>query len=102
MKLLHSLETHFNKYLTPTQFQTLSILIGLLNQYKQVKIERLATYFPLPILFESRRKHIQRFLVLTSLSIAIIWFPIVQLIIAQQFLIDCHDCYCFRQDSMAG
>ena len=89
MKLLHSLETHFNKYLTPTQFQTLSILIGLLNRYKQVKIERLATYFPLPILFESRRKHIQRFLVLTSLSIAIIWFPVIQLIISQQFLIDC-------------
>ena len=89
MKLLNSLETHFNKYLTPTQFQTLLILIGLLNQYKQVKIEKLATYFPLPILFESRRKHIQIFLVLTSLSIAIIWFPVIQLIIAQQFLIDC-------------
>ncbi len=69
MKLLNILETHFNKYLTPTQIQTLSILIGLLNRYKQVKIERLATYFPLPILFESRRKHIQRFLILTSLSI---------------------------------
>ncbi len=89
MRLLNSLETHFNKYLTPSQFQTLSILIGLLNRYKQVKIERLATYFPLPILFESRRKHIQRFLVLTSLSIAIIWFPVIQLIISQQFLIDC-------------
>ncbi len=43
----------------------------------------------MPILFESRRKHIQRFLVLTSLSIAIIWFPVIQLIISQQFLIDC-------------
>ncbi len=89
MKLLNGFETHFNKYLTPSQFQTLSILLGLLNQYKQVKIERLATYFPLPILFESRRKHIQRFLVLTSLSIAIIWFPVIQLIIAEQFIIDC-------------
>ena len=63
MKLLNSFPTHFDKYLTPSQVQTLSILVGLLNQYKQVKIERLATYFPLPILFESRRKHIQRFLV---------------------------------------
>ena len=50
IKLLNSFKTHFNKYLTPSQFQTLSILIGLLNQYKQIKIERLATYFPLPIL----------------------------------------------------
>ncbi len=88
MKILKILETHFNKYLTPTQVQTLSILIGLLNRYKQVKIERLATYFPLPILFESRRKHLQRFLVLASLSIPLIWFPIIQFIIAQQFIID--------------
>ena len=89
MKLLKDLENHFNKYLTPTQLKTITILVGLLNQYKQVKIERLATYFPLPILFESRRKHIQRFLVLTSLSIPLIWFPIIQIIISQQFLMDC-------------
>ncbi len=89
MKLLNSFKTHFNKYLTVPQFQTLSILVGLLNQYKQVKIEKLATYFPLPILFESRRKHIQRFFILTSLSIPLIWFPIIQFIIAEQFIIDC-------------
>ena len=85
MTLLKEFEAHFHKYLTPTQLQTLSILLGLLNQYKQVKIEKLATYFPLPILFESRRKHIQRFLTLVSLSIPLIWFPIIQLIIIQQF-----------------
>ena len=83
--LLKSFEEHFSTYLTPTQFQTLSILIGLLNKYKQVKLEKLATYFPLPILYESRRKHIQRFLILTSLSIPLIWFPLIQLVIQQQF-----------------
>ena len=57
--LLKETHTNFHKYLTPTQFQTLSILIGLINQYRQIKIEKLATYFPLPILFESRRKHIR-------------------------------------------
>jgi hypothetical protein len=87
--VLIKFEEHFSKYLTPTQTQTLFILIGLLNQYKQVKIEKLATYFPLPILFESRRKHIQRFLKLTSLSIPLIWFPLIQLIIEHQFLINC-------------
>lgn len=81
-------QEHFHKYLSPTQFQTLSILIGLLNQYKQVKIETLATYFPLPILFESRRKHIQRFLILATLSISLIWFPLIQFIITQQFPFD--------------
>ena len=83
--LLSQFESHFQSFLTPTQFQTLSILISLINQYRQVKIEKLATYFPLPIQFESRRKHIQRFLVLTGLSIRLIWFPIISLIITQQF-----------------
>ena len=85
ISLLSKFETHFNQYLTKTQFQTFSILISLINQYRQVKIEKLATYFPLPIQFESRRKHIQRFLVLTGLSIPLIWFPIIGAIIIQQF-----------------
>jgi hypothetical protein len=83
--LLKQFEVHFNKYLSPTQIQTLSILIGLINRYRQVKIEKLAPYFPLPILFESRRKHIQRFLILNALSVSIIWFPIISFIITQQF-----------------
>ena len=88
MKSQKTCQAHFNKYLTPSQFQTLSILVGLLNQYKQVKIERLATCFPLPILYESRRKHIQRFLVLASLSIPLFWFPLIQLIIQQQYILE--------------
>lgn len=84
ISLLSDFESHFHKYLTPNQFQTLSILISLINQYREVKIEKLASYFPLPIQFESRRKHIQRFLVLTALSVPIIWFPIISSIIAQQ------------------
>jgi len=50
-----------------------------LTAHKEVKIERLAAYFPLPILYESRRKHIQRFLVLKSLSLLIFWFPLIKL-----------------------
>lgn len=64
ISLLSDFESHFQEYFTPNQFQTLSILISLINQYRQVKIEKLAGYFPLPIQFESRRKHLQRFLVL--------------------------------------
>lgn len=55
-RLLRNSEEHFQKYLTPNQFQTLSILISLLNQYKEVKIEKLATYFPLPILNDAHKK----------------------------------------------
>jgi hypothetical protein len=84
ISLLSDFESHFHEYLTANQFQTLSILISLINQYRQVKIEKLAGYFPLPIQFESRRKHLQRFLVLTALSVPLIWFPIISTIIAQK------------------
>ncbi|NJQ96592.1 MAG: IS4 family transposase [Hydrococcus sp. CSU_1_8] len=71
--------------LTPAQLLTLEILVWLLQVHKQVKIERLATHFPLPILMESRRRHIQRFLILTALSIPIVWFPIIEAIIKLKF-----------------
>lgn len=41
-------------------------------------IEKLATVFPQPIKFESRRRSIQQFLVLSKLSIKLIWFPIMK------------------------
>jgi hypothetical protein len=43
--------------LTPAQLITLEILVWLLQVHKQIRIERLAAHFPLPILFESRRRH---------------------------------------------
>jgi hypothetical protein len=73
--------TSLQSQLTSAQLLTLEILVWLLQAHKQVKIERLAAYFPLPILFESRRRHIQRFLKLSVLSIPIIWFPIIEAVI---------------------
>ena len=40
----------------------LTLLVASLQVLKQVKLERLAEALPLPILFESRRKKLQRFL----------------------------------------
>ena len=71
--------------MTQTQVQTLKILVWLLTVQKTVKIERLAACFPLPIKYESRRKHIQRFLTLFSLSLPLFWFPIIMAIISQEF-----------------
>ena len=71
--------------MTHTQVQTLKILVWLLTVQKTVKIERLAACFPLPIKYESRRKHIQRFLTLFSLSLPLFWFPIIMAIISQEF-----------------
>ena len=85
MKLLPLYSSHIKSCLTETQVQTLKILIWLLTVHKTVKIERLAACFPLPIKYESRRKHIQRFLTLSALSIPLFWFPIIQLIIQKEF-----------------
>ncbi|MEQ8998602.1 MAG: IS4 family transposase, partial [Coleofasciculus sp. B1-GNL1-01] len=67
-----------------SQLLTLEILLWLLQVHKQVKIERLAALFPVPILYQSRRKHLQRFLVLPNLSLPLIWFPIIKYILRTQ------------------
>lgn len=68
----------FQNVLTPTQCKMLSILVILLQFHKTVTIEKLATVFPQPILFESRRRSIQRFLLLPQLSIQYLWFPLLK------------------------
>lgn len=85
MQLLPLYESHFKKSLTEAQYRTLEILIWLLTVQKTVKIERLAACFPLPIKYESRRRHIQRFLTLFSFSLPLFWFPIVKQVIQQEF-----------------
>jgi hypothetical protein len=87
MTFLSVYESHFTKYLTSTQFEALRILLWLLMVHKQVSIERLAACFPLPILYESRRKHLQRFLVLPALSISLFWFPLIKTLINKEFKI---------------
>ena len=85
MKIITLYESHFKQHLTNAQYKTLEILIWLLTVQKTVKIERLAACLPLPIKYESRRKHIQRFLTLFSLSLPLFWFPIVKQVIQQEF-----------------
>ncbi|AFZ38321.1 transposase IS4 family protein (plasmid) [Stanieria cyanosphaera PCC 7437] len=86
MKLLPLYTDHIKLCLTASQIQTLKILIWLLTVQKTVKIERLSACFPLPIRYESRRKHIQRFLTQSALSLPLFWFPIIKLIIEKEFL----------------
>ena len=78
-------QSQIEKYLTKSQILTLQLLIWLLQVQKEVRIERLASCLPMPILYESRRKKIQRFLVLSSLSLPIFWFPIIKSIVEQEF-----------------
>ena len=81
MTFLSVYGSHFSQYLTQTQFEALRILLWLLTVHKQIRIERLAACFPLPIFYQSRRKHIQRFLVLSALAIPRFWFPVIKAII---------------------
>ena len=77
-------QSHLQKYLSETQLITLKLLVWLLQNQKQVKIERLAATLPLPIQQNSRRRHIQRFLNLRRLSVVILWFPLIKEIITRR------------------
>jgi hypothetical protein len=78
-------QKYLERYFKPAQLVTLKMLVWLLQSQKQVKIERLAANLPLPILEPSRRRHIQRFLSLSSLSILALWFPLIREILSRQF-----------------
>lgn len=78
-------QNHLQNQLSKSQLLLLNILINLLQEIKQVSLEKLATALPLPILFHSRRKKLQRFLSLPMLNIKEIWFPIVEEWLSQNF-----------------
>ncbi|MCL1467604.1 hypothetical protein [Argonema galeatum] len=52
------------------------MLVVMLQQHRSVKLEELAGQFPQKILFESRRKKLQRFLSLPHLTVEKIWWPL--------------------------
>jgi hypothetical protein len=64
--------------LGPSAYLLLMLVVSSLQRLKQVKLEFLAEALPLPILFESRRKKLRRFLRLESLSIETLWLPCVK------------------------
>ena len=67
-----------SQLLTPRQYATLRILVLMLQSYRIVQIEKLAAILPIPIKYQSRRRHIQRFLSLPQLTTGYIWFPIIK------------------------
>jgi hypothetical protein len=85
MEFLLFYQNYLEASLSKSHFLLLRILVWLLQVHKQVRIERLAAYLPIPILYESRRKKIQRFLVESSLSLVLFWFPLIKLIVEREF-----------------
>jgi len=78
-------QTYLQSQFTRAEYLLLSCLLQLLQSIKQVRLETLATALPLPILFESRRRKLQRFLVLPQLSFKQLWFPIFKHWLNTQF-----------------
>ncbi|MDJ0599256.1 MAG: IS4 family transposase [Crocosphaera sp.] len=85
MDFLPFYQDYLQNALSKSKFLLLRILVWLLQVHKQVRIERLAAYLPIPILHQSRRKKIQRFLVEPCLSLVLFWFPLIKLIVEQEF-----------------
>jgi hypothetical protein len=71
--------------LKKAKYLTLASLIALLQIHKQVSIERLATAWSYPLLFESRRRRFQRFIKLGNIRIKNLWFAIVEYILSSNF-----------------
>ena len=67
-----------SQLLTSRQYATLRIIVLILQSYRTIQIEKLASILPIPIKYQSRRRHIQRFLILPQLTTKYIWFPIIK------------------------
>ncbi|BAU65339.1 putative transposase [Stanieria sp. NIES-3757] len=68
----------FSKLLTSRQYTTLQIIIFLLQSYRTIQIEKLAALLPIPIKYESRRRHLQRLLISPKLRLKCLWVPILK------------------------
>jgi hypothetical protein len=83
--LPESYQNQLKSQLDLREYIFLEILINLLQTVKTVNLEKLGTALPMPILFESRRRKIQRFLKLPNLSIDQLWIPLLKMWIDSNF-----------------
>ena len=70
-------QSHLQKLLKPSEYLLLEILINLIQAIKEVNLEKLAASLPLPILFESRRRKIQRLLALEAWDVRRMWLSLI-------------------------
>jgi Transposase DDE domain len=79
-----SYQTILLAHLNESQYLTLQLLLLLIQAHRQVKLSVLASVFPQPIQYRSRKRNLQRFLVLPQLSIKLLWFPFIKYWIRQE------------------
>ena len=78
-------QNYLENQLEPSELLVFDILINVLQNIKEVSLEKIVTALSIPILFESRRKKIQRFLSLPIFNIKTLWFPIIKDWASQNF-----------------
>jgi len=78
-----SYQTVFRKHLSEQQLLTLEIMLLLIQAHRQVKLSTLASLFPQPIQYRSRKRNLQRFLCLPRLCVKLLWFPLIKLWLRQ-------------------
>jgi hypothetical protein len=71
-------QTIFRKHLTESQYLTLEMLLLLIQAHRQVKLSTLASLFPQPIQYASRKRNLQRFLSLPRLCVKLLWLPLIK------------------------
>ncbi len=76
---------HLTTYLKKSEYLILLIRVQLIQAHRKIRLEELASYFPSPILFESRRKKLKRFLEIPCLTIEGIWIPLIKQWLKQSF-----------------
>lgn len=87
MKMLPLLyQNHLKNQLSESQLLFLNLLINVMQKIKEVSLEKIAAALPIPILFDSRRKKIQRFLSWPIWNIQSIWLTIIESWLAQKFV----------------
>ncbi len=76
---------HLTTYLKKSEYLILLIVVELIQAYRKVRLEELASRFPSPILFESRRKKLKRFFEIPCLTIEGVWIPIIKQWLQESF-----------------
>jgi hypothetical protein len=79
-------QKHLQSLLSQSELIFLTLVINVVQNIKDVKLEKISESLPLFIQSHSRRKKLQRFLSLPILNIEELWFPIIEQWLAQTFL----------------
>ena len=66
-------QSYIERQLSDRQSLLLSLLVTVIHSIRDVRLETIAEALPLPILFESRRKKVQRFLRLGAMDVNRMW-----------------------------